>query len=91
MKGKKIYNVVSQWSNGHKFEGDVAVTSYASKEDARAALISLEKEAMVCFNNAYPAEDINVEGNSNTNDVVIIDANEYEDWWQGDIREQVIQ
>lgn len=87
---KTVYNYISEWGNGSKFEGDVVAQAYGSKEEAQARLQADYEQATTSFKNAgYDDDETNVEIDDD-NMCIMLDANEFDDWWEGKITEQEI-
>ena len=87
---KIIYNYISELGNGIKFEGDVVVKAFGSKEEAQAQLNTDYEQARKGFNKAgYDEEEINTEVNEDGLRIMI-DANQFDDYWQGKIQVEEI-
>ena len=86
---EKVYTLTSVWKNGEKFEGEISTKVYADKDMAIKILNEKAKEAKYYLLKTYDEEDIHVEGNQGiTNTSIIVDANEYADYWEGWVEEQ---
>jgi hypothetical protein len=84
---EKVYTLTSVWKNGEHFEGEIATTVYANKDLATSVLVAKSQEAKQFLLKRYDEEDINVEMRE---DYIIVDANEYADYWEGTIVEQTV-
>ena len=82
---EKVYTLTSVWNNGEHFEGEIATTVYANKDLATSVLAAKSQEAKQYLLKRYDEEDINVEMRE---DYIIVDADEYADYWEGTIVEQ---
>ena len=83
---KTIYIYISEWDNGNEFEGDVAVKAFSSKEEAQAQLKADYEEARKSFNEVgYDEEEINTETDEDGLRIMI-DANQFDDYWEGKIQ-----
>lgn len=87
---KTVYNYISEWGNGDKFEGSVIAQAYGSKEEAQARLKADFKQAQTSFKNAgYDDDEINVEYDDDDTRIML-DSYEFADWWEGTILEQEV-
>lgn len=84
---EKVYTLTSVWKNGYFFEGEIATTVYANKDLATSVLVAKSQEAKQSLLKRYDEEDINVEMRE---DYIIVDADEYADYWEGTIVEQTV-
>ena len=84
---EKVYTLTSVWKNGEHFEGEIATTVYANKDLATSVLAAKSQEARQYLLKRYDEEDINVEMREG---YIIVDANEYADYWEGYLVEQTI-
>ena len=88
---EKVYTLTSHWHNGEHFEGEITTKVYADKEKAIKFLNEKAKDAKYYLSKRYDEEDILIEGNQGiTNTHIIVDANEYADYWEGWVEEQTI-
>jgi hypothetical protein len=87
---KTVYNYISEWGNGNKFEGSVTAKAYGSKEEAQEYLKADYEQARTSFENVgYDDDETNVEIDDD-NMRIMLDANEFDDWWEGTILEQEV-
>lgn len=84
---EKVYTLTSVWNNGEHFEGEIATTVYANKDLATSVLVAKSQEAKQFLLKRYDEEDINVEMRE---DYIIVDADDYADYWEGTIVEQTV-
>ena len=81
----KVYTLTSVWKNGDKFEGEITTKVFADESLAKSVLATKAQEARNFLLKRYDEEDINAEMDSNR---IIIDSNEYADYWEGWVEEQ---
>ena len=87
---KTIYNYISKWGDGSKFEGGVAVKAFGSKEEAQAQLQADYEQARESFDKVgYDEEEINTEIDEDGLRITI-DANVFDDYWEGGIQVEEI-
>lgn len=84
---EKVYTLTSVWKNGYFFEGEIATTVYANKDLATSVLVAKSQEAKKFLLKRYDEEDINVEMRD---DYIMVEADDYADYWEGTIVEQTV-
>ena len=87
---KTIYNYISEWGNGNKFEYGVAVKAFGSKKEAQVQLNADYEQARESFDKVgYDEEEINTEIDDDGLRIMI-DANQFDDYWEGKIQVEKI-
>lgn len=81
---QKVWLVVSEWSNGRRFEHDTYIQVRGSYESAHAEFEYIKEEAFECFRNVYNEDDVILD---EANDGAEIYTENYEDFWEGYIYE----
>jgi len=80
----KVWILLSNWSNGRKFDADVYASAYDCHECAKKEFELCVEEAFESFRNTYSEDDIKFEDYGN---YVEIQACDYSDCWTGEIYE----
>lgn len=87
---KTVFNYISEWGNGSKFEGDVVAQAYGSQKEAQDRLKADYEQARTSFDKVgYDEEETNIETDEDGMRIAI-DANTFDDWWEGKIIEQEV-
>lgn len=87
---KTIYNYISEWGNGKKFEGDVAVKAFASKEEAQAQLQADYEQVRESFGKVGYDKGVIDTKIYEDGLRIWIDANDFDDYWVGKIQVEKI-
>ena len=88
MKKKTVFVYKSYWEEGNEFEGGVSVRLFDTLEKACKALKNDTKQIKAMFLSEYHEENLN---SVETDTRVDIGANNFDDYWCGNVYEKEVE